>query len=849
MGTIDLGSTEMGQGRDKRQFNASSVDLSPAMSKSLSQDDEFEPIVGPMITHMQVHYAWYGILLLLAASFPTSLPWIRFMRLPIICIYFGVAAVVLVASMFWHRRRPLSLLPLYLSNIPFFFFLMLSREVHVIFAMLWFISITTISMQTGAKQLSLHTFISALIFLTVYYSGVSIMARCYGNAAGQLLIEFSALGSPVDIYSEVIFFLAVLVLQAGLYLLQRFIRRYAFYLLDRRRKMDKLTAANQELREKISTYKHNVDLDLDTPLTKVIRIIRQIQAKNSGNEEIHESLDFVIGILSSNQLFSVKFNAQMDGIDSEVKGWLDDLLTTNTTQALETTPQPNGAIFSQAASGKEGDAGILAGLQHHGAGEHVHFTDGPGKMIHPNYSKIIESLKKSNSWDYNCFELADVTDGRPLFYFGYYMFEVHDFKNMFKIDDRKLISFFTKLEAGYRKNPYHNSIHATDVAQSCNYFLTALGLNQMLTPEERLAMILAACIHDVDHPAVSNSFLIDIRSDLSMRYNDQGVLENHHCAKGLEWLIYDPECNILADIESAPTRKKIRQSIIKMVLATDLSGHFEYISRLKNKLGSSDFNVAVGINANDAGDRQLVMDVAVKCGDISNPAKDTALSQKWTELVLAEFFLQGDEEKARGMPVSKFMDRDAVAIGRCQNGFIDYLVTPLYEVWDDFMRGRGHFPAMQHIHENRQLWTTYPDPPPGRVTTLTISPIPTPKYLVAYLNTPLVIRPVPAPFSDIPTMLRPSQLPPQWQSQPQGALDSTAQQHDPTDQSALPMSKSSTLKPKRKSFTPSDQSRSPPGDGVLADLANPSAASMARKSRLPPIIKPDDRAPNQSQVP
>lgn len=42
--------------------------------------------------------------------------------------------------------------------------------------------------------------------------------------------------------------------------------------------------------------------------------------------------------------------------------------------------------------------------------------------------------------------------------------------------------------------------------------------------------ILAACCHDLEHPGLSNLFLIESRHKLALRYNDISVLENHHVA-------------------------------------------------------------------------------------------------------------------------------------------------------------------------------------------------------------------------------------------------------------------------------------------------------------------------------
>jgi hypothetical protein len=56
-------------------------------------------------------------------------------------------------------------------------------------------------------------------------------------------------------------------------------------------------------------------------------------------------------------------------------------------------------------------------------------------------------------------------------------------------------------------NLYHNSTHAADVVQVVVYLIVTDKLDQRFTRLEQLAMILAAVIHDVGHPGVTNAHL------------------------------------------------------------------------------------------------------------------------------------------------------------------------------------------------------------------------------------------------------------------------------------------------------------------------------------------------------
>lgn len=60
---------------------------------------------------------------------------------------------------------------------------------------------------------------------------------------------------------------------------------------------------------------------------------------------------------------------------------------------------------------------------------------------------------------------------------------------------------------GCRSNPYHNSTHAADVVQALTCMLLTDQLNRHFADLEILAMLIAAIVHDVGHPGVTNQFL------------------------------------------------------------------------------------------------------------------------------------------------------------------------------------------------------------------------------------------------------------------------------------------------------------------------------------------------------
>merc|ERR1712232_513142 len=63
--------------------------------------------------------------------------------------------------------------------------------------------------------------------------------------------------------------------------------------------------------------------------------------------------------------------------------------------------------------------------------------------------------------------------------------------------------------------------------------------------------------------------------------------------------------------------------------------------------------------------------------DISNVMKPWKLCRYWAEQALEEMFLQGDREKALGIPVQALNDRDTVNVPQAQLRFIEFFIAPM----------------------------------------------------------------------------------------------------------------------------------------------------------------------------
>merc|ERR1711936_192331 len=278
---------------------------------------------------------------------------------------------------------------------------------------------------------------------------------------------------------------------------------------------------------------------------------------------------------------------------------------------------------------------------------------------------------------------------------------MRDLLRTFQIPAPTLLCFLMTLEDHYLKEvKYHNHLHAADVTQSCHILLNSAALREEFTPLEVLAAILASSMHDVDHPGVTNQYLINTSSELALMYNDETALENNPLAVAFK-LLQLPECDILAGL-SAKQKQTLRKMVIDMVLATDMSKHMSLLADLKTMVETKKVAGSGVLLLDNYTDRIQVLQNMVHCADLSNPTKPLDLYNNWVERIMEEFFQQGDRERESGLDISPMCDRYNATIEKSQVGFIDYIVHPLWETWADLVH-----PDAQEILdalENNRDW-------------------------------------------------------------------------------------------------------------------------------------------------
>ncbi|KAG7256507.1 hypothetical protein CRUP_027006 [Coryphaenoides rupestris] len=111
--------------------------------------------------------------------------------------------------------------------------------------------------------------------------------------------------------------------------------------------------------------------------------------------------------------------------------------------------------------------------------------------------------------------------------------------------------------------------------------------------------------------------------------------------------------NILYNLSKDDWRE-LRALVVEMVLATDMSCHFQQVKSMKNFLQQPE-----GV------DKPKALSLLLHTADISHPAKNWDLHHRWTASLLEEFFIQ------------------STMVAQSQIGFIDFIVVPTFTVLTD----------------------------------------------------------------------------------------------------------------------------------------------------------------------
>jgi len=330
---------------------------------------------------------------------------------------------------------------------------------------------------------------------------------------------------------------------------------------------------------------------------------------------------------------------------------------------------------------------------------------------------VLMYLEDSEPWNLDFFEIKTISMGQPLVAAVSAALAKRSLFRHCKLDKAKLLPFLVAIENTYKHDGYHTATHAAEVVLTMHELLQRSGIE--LTPVQQLACILAAAAHDCEHQGFTNAYHINCEDDIALVHNDVSVLENHH-AFVLFSLLRKPELAIL-DHWSREDKRAFRKLAISLIHATDLANGYEivnaFVTRLDPKLrpqprltpgrssllhhgsmrdilgggrrisiadeGAADTPVArCRKHCTDPDDVLIFLKMCIKAADLGHVIKPFNLHETWSNLLLEEFYHQGDLEKEKGFPVLPHMDRakhSPESFHKAQVGFLEHVAIPIWE--------------------------------------------------------------------------------------------------------------------------------------------------------------------------
>ncbi|XP_011645158.1 high affinity cAMP-specific and IBMX-insensitive 3',5'-cyclic phosphodiesterase 8 isoform X2 [Pogonomyrmex barbatus] len=431
-------------------------------------------------------------------------------------------------------------------------------------------------------------------------------------------------------------------------------------------------------------------LHLEAPITKVITLLSNA-VTDTTNPETAAQIDKAIDILKTTELYVPHLK--------EDKAMYSDPVATDLVGALLASPRT--AWESRRSSSDSARLSTIKAITY------------PNSHVQKNFlgsQEITEILDKSLDWDFEIFKLEVLTEKRPLVFLGLTIMNLYQVPTILHCDERTLQNWLAIIEHNYNaENSYHNSTHAADVLQATARFMQSKKLKAILEPLDEVATLVAAAAHDIDHPGRSSQFLCNANNRLAILYNDLSVLESHHAALTFKLSLSDDSVNIFKNLER-DAYKLLRQNVIDMILATEMTKHFEHLAKFMNvcsaRIGEETYSDSLDMSVVLQPDNViLIKRMMIKCADVSNPTRPLKCCVEWARRIAEEYFNQTDEEKKLKMPVIMPMfDRLTCSIPKSQIGFVDYIINDMIEAWDVFIDMPEIVGYMRHNYEK---WKEY----------------------------------------------------------------------------------------------------------------------------------------------
>lgn len=211
----------------------------------------------------------------------------------------------------------------------------------------------------------------------------------------------------------------------------------------------------------------------------------------------------------------------------------------------------------------------------------------------------------------------------------------------------------------------------------------------MMDRIDEAAALISAAAHDIDHPGRSSAFLCNSNNFLSILYNDMCVLESHHSALTFKLTLRDEKINIFKNLDRE-TYKLVRSIVVDMILATEMTRHFEHLAKFVSVFGNE---CETEVHTDTDENHMLIRRMLIKCADVSNPARPFGYcvewAGRWVHCIDAWMFTQiylriSNSQNCRGIFYAN-RRRETIGVAHCdanvRSGYVQHFQKSNWIHW------------------------------------------------------------------------------------------------------------------------------------------------------------------------
>lgn len=165
------------------------------------------------------------------------------------------------------------------------------------------------------------------------------------------------------------------------------------------------------------------------------------------------------------------------------------------------------------------------------------------------------------------------------------MFDRSGILNGVNAHDGRLIALISRTRELMYPHPFSSFQKSVDALQAAFMITEQPSVKDHLPPHDRLAILLAAFVHDVDHPGFSNEYVVAVEHAIVDQHGADGALKKHQASVANK-LLESPDTNVLTRL-GLEVANSIRARITELIVATDPAQHENVLKNARAAVGQA----------------------------------------------------------------------------------------------------------------------------------------------------------------------------------------------------------------------------------------------------------------------